>query len=297
MQALTNEDGTGRLFVNTAGGPWRWEACDADLRRCRSFGAGREIDTGAAGPGTVFRVRGEGMTGTSPEWRGRLRQLGAPKVLGAVQANDFVSPLPGKWAGGWEGEFSELQLAACATPASESCTTLTHVHYVRRCAPGSSFALKAEFAGRFLRVAHRRLGAGPPLRLAYAVTSPHGGKVLRPSRSTSVAVVGQIGPAIGPYPGECGPPPPAHASISSRGVASVECLAGCRAALIARRDGREVGSVVRKQLSSWDSLTVPPPLELRLPARALAGLRPGRVAFVVEIDGKRAARRVVRLAP
>ena len=294
MQALLNDDGSGRLFVNNSEGPWSWEVCAPDLTSCVPFGKGREIATRGARPRTVFRVKSHGATGVSPEWRGRLKQLTPPTVNGIIRVNEFVSPVPGKWSGGWEGKLSEMQLSACATPEGQDCTTLTHLHYVRRCPASASFALDARFAGSYLRVTDRQIGAGPLFEPAYGISSPYGGEVWGRSRITSVAVVGQIAPTVSPYPGECGPPPPSEASISKRGVAFVECRGGCRAVLIARRDRRQAR--VARRLSPQNVLISVPPETLRLSPRALARIGAGGVRLIVKIDGKRVARRTVRLS-
>lgn len=293
MQALMDPDGYGRLLVNSSGGTWSWEACAPTLTDCTPFGGGEEIKTKGAPPATVFRVKGGGAVGVSPEWRGRLTQVSPPTVRGVVRANDFVSPVPGKWSNGWRDEFSELQLSACKTPAGQDCITLTDPHYVHNCPPGSSLALDARFTGTYLRVADRRLGASPPLGPAFGVTSPHVGEVWESNRSTSVAVVGQIESAVSPSQGECGPPPPAEASISSRGIAFVQCKGGCRAVLVARRGGREAR--VRRRLGAQEALVAAPPTKLRLPGRAKARIGAGRVRLVLEIDGKPAARRVMNI--
>ena len=133
MQTLMNPDGSGRLFVNSSGGPWSWEACASDRTGCVPFGRGREIETKGARSGTVFRVKSQGLTTFSPEWRGHLRTVSPPTVHGVVRANEFVSPLPGTWRGGWASEDSEMQLSACATPQGHDCTTLTDWHYLRPC--------------------------------------------------------------------------------------------------------------------------------------------------------------------
>jgi hypothetical protein len=291
IQAGINPDGNGRLLVNSGEGPWAWEACTPDLTTCAPFGNGREIETIGASPGTVFRVEGNGATGVSPEWRGRVNQVKPPSIDGLTRANEFVSPVPGMWSGGWKNEFSQVQLSACATPAGQDCMALTDLHYVRNCAASASFALDAKVAGSYLRIAQSLIGAGPPVEPSYAVTSPYGGEVWGRSRITSVAVVGQIAPAVNPYPGECGPPPRGRAFISKQGVALIECPAGCRAALIGSRNGRHVR--ITRSLPARDALIIAPPARLRVPDGILAGTGAGSVHLVAEIDGNQVAQRTI----
>jgi hypothetical protein len=206
MQALLNNNGSGRLFVNTPGGPWLWEVCTAKLSSCKSFKTGRDITTVGAPPGSVFRVSGGGRSGVSPLWRGRVKSVAPPAVRGVVRANELVRPIPGSWRGGWKGGSDELQLAACTTPDGHDCTTLTHSHYVDGCR-NEAAVLDPFFTGYYLRVADRRLGAGPYFVAAYAVGTPYGHEVWRRDRITAVAVVGRIAPATGPRTRQCGPPP------------------------------------------------------------------------------------------
>lgn len=289
IQARIDPDGSGRLSATTGVGVWSWQACEPGLTRCVPFGNGREIKTNGTPSGTVFRVRSDDATGVSPEWRGRVKQVKPPSVDGIIRANEFVSPIPGMWSGGWRGEFSEMQLSACATPAGQGCTALTDLHYVRNCAGSASFALDARFVGSYLRVAQGRIGAGPPVEPSYAVTSPYGAEVWGRSRITSAAVLGEIASAVNPYPGECGPSPRGRAHISKKGVAFIECPGGCRAALIVRANGRRA-RIVRK-LPAQNALIVAPPTELHVPHTKLAGM--GSIRFVVKVDSWRVAQRTV----
>ena len=291
LQARLNPDGSGRLLVTASSGSWAWEACAADLTDCIPFGHGREIATGNAPAGSVFRVRSGNAVAVSPEWGGRAKSLKAPSVEGPIRANDFVSPVPGVWSGGWQGELSEMQLSACATSDGQHCISLTDRHFERQCAASASFALDARYAGTYLRVAQRRIGAGPLLEPSFATTSPYGAEVWGRSRITSAVVVGQIAPAISAFAGECGPPPRGRAQISSQGVALIECPAGCRAALVGSGDGRRVR--IARRLPARDALLVAAPNRLRVPLQTLGDFESMRLKLIVEIDGKQVAQRTL----
>lgn len=293
IQALILPSGSGHLLVNNGAAPWSWEACAPDRPSCRPVGRGREIETRGAPPGTVFRVKSQGAIGLSPEWRGRLASVKKPTIDGIIRANEFVSPLPGQWVGGWKNESSESQLSACATAAGRDCITLTDPLYVRSCGADASFSLGEKFVGTYLRVANRRIGATPPIRPAFAVTSPFGGEVWPQKRNTAVAMLGQIAPPTRTFPGECGPPPPGNAHIDAQGRALIDCQGGCHAVLEAGREGRQIQ--VSRTLPSRSALLAPPPAELRLTSRTIrARVGAGRVRFVVKVNGKTVAQ---RLAP
>lgn len=302
MQALLNDDGSGRLFANTGGDSMPWESCSPDLTDCVPFGSGREITTAGAPPDRVFRVGIGGSAGRSPLWRGNVASLGPPSVRGAIRANELVTPIPGQWSGGWEGEPDFMQLSACPTASGENCVTLTHSHFPGRCAEESA-VLDPAFVGDYLRVADLRAGAGPHYMLMYAVGSPFGLDLWVPGPRLSAAIVGRIAPATGPRTATCGPPPLNSASISKTGVATVECGLGCRAELIARY-GRLKARGMRK-LARERALPLrlgerPIPLrgptKLKLPGWMSVGTGEGSVHLTVRIDGKPVARRSVKRA-
>ncbi len=134
MQVLLNSDGTGKLFVNNGDEPpWSWEACAPNFSSCSPFKTGRDVSTAGAPAETVFRVSGNGLTGASPVWHGNVFNLSPPGVVGTVRANELVTPTSGQWGGGWEGEGSTFQLAACPSSGEAGCVTLTHSHYPNSC--------------------------------------------------------------------------------------------------------------------------------------------------------------------
>jgi hypothetical protein len=292
VQTFINPDGSGQMF---AGGtaPWEWEACTSELKACRPFARGREANTAGVPAGTVFRLRdGSGESSLSPEWRGPLKELAPPRVAGVLAANEFVSPLPGLWSGGWQGENSEMQLSACMTEGGSECVSLTDPRYARAgCSWSDSFVLDPRFVGWYLRVADRQSG-GPHAEPAYGVVSPTGTDVFGRSRTTSAAIVGQIASAANPPAGECGPPPTPIATISAAGTARVECGGGCSVALVGTRKGRR--QRVTRQIPAQDLLRLAPALEMGLPRTALARLGAGKVRLTVEVDGNRLAQRTIR---
>ncbi len=297
MPTGINPDGSGTARADIQFGSLTWEACSSRLTECRPWGRGREIGTGGAPAGTVFRVRNAiGEEAVTPEWKGPLRQLAPPRVVGALQANDYVSPVPGLWRGGWGEEPAEMQLSACETEAGEGCVSLTSRRYMRQgCDWSQSFLLGARFAGWYLRVADRQSG-GFHAEAASAVYSPSGAslgleEVWGRSRTVSAAVVGQIAPATSPAGGECGPPPPPTATISAAGVARVECAAGCSVTLTGTRNGRR--RQVSGRIGEGSLLQPQAARELQLTRGMLSGLGLGQIRLTVEVDGKRLARRTL----
>jgi hypothetical protein len=275
-----------------------WEACSTKLAECKPWDHGPQTETLSAPAGTVFRVRNStGETGVSPEWRGPLKQLASPQVAGAIQANGYVSPVPGRWDGGWRGEPAEMQLAACETESGFGCVSITSPYFFRQgCSNSASFYLNPIFAGRYLRVADKQTG-GPHSEAGYQVGSPSGvtwgfDRVWVASRTVSIAMVGQIAPAVSAPAGECGPPPVPVATISADGVARVECGGGCSAALLGTRDGRK--ELVTGYIGEQNLLHPQAPLELQLSRAKLASLGAGKVRLVIEIDGQRLATRTLR---
>jgi hypothetical protein len=298
MQALLNADGSGRLFVNTPldlyGTTWSWEACRPDLSGCEPFATGGDITTGNAVPDTVFRVSGGGAAGSSPIWHGNLAQVVAPSILGAVRANELVVPVSASWRGGWDGDFDQTQLAACATRTGKRCISLTDPNYSRSCREGGT-VLDPKFTGKYLRVADMRFGAGTLFtRKRKAAASPYGHPIWQANGQTATAVVGRIRRAVGPRRITCGPPPLFQASLSKKGVATITCgPLACRAVLIARRGQRTARAIQRLPRLRGRAAGFRRRTALRISPQGLSHLGSGRIRMVVRINGERVASRTV----
>jgi hypothetical protein len=298
VQETLRSDGSGLMIANGSSNPptqtWSWELCAADLTACTPFGTGQMIETGNAPADSAFTATSNlGALAHSRIWHGTVSSVGPPSLSGAVRANELVTPVPGQWQGGWTGDYDLTQLAACATPAGEGCITLTDTHYPPRCPKGAA-VLDPAFTGRYLRVANRRYGAESVFP-AIAVPTPYRGEAWPQDAITSVAVVGRVARATRARRINCGAPPVNRAEIGKEGIALVHCELGCRVGVLAR------GSDGKARLSRKLRPTRPYPLrrgggvELRLPAKRLAALGPGRVRITVRINGARMARRTVSL--
>jgi hypothetical protein len=303
MQALLKDDGSGFLFVNTPQEPMSWEACSSSLTSCTPFGSGGEISTNGAPPETVFRVTGgAGSVGLSPLWHGNVSPVAPPSVKSAVRANELVTPVPGTWGGGWDNEPDFMQLSVCPTAMGRNCVTLTHSHYVGGC-ENEAAVLDPAFVGEYLRVADKRNGTGPHFTLRYALGSPYGLDLWAAGPGISAAIFGPIAPATEARTADCGPPPLNSASISRQGVATIECGLGCRATLIAKHGRlrtRVAHQMPRKPASpvrlGERPIPLQGPISLQVPHWFSKRADNGRIRLIVSIDGKRAARRTVRLA-
>ena len=288
MQPLLNADGSGRLFVNTEGSEWSWEACSPSLTGCTPFASGWDISTGNAAPETVFRVAGRGIEGLSPVWHGNLSIAAPPSVEGRVRANELVTPVLASWRGGWDGDFDQTQLAACTTPAGERCTALTEPKYPYGCR-NEAAVIDPAFTGDYLRIADERYGPGTIFTLE--ARFPFGHEVWQPSGSIAVAMLGQIKPATGPRIAQCGPDPLIEASISKEGIARVECKLGCRAVLLAKHGSRRARVI--RWIPQGFSAHTQDPKKMRLSQKDLKRLGPGAALMIVKVDATRMARRVV----
>lgn len=294
MQTLYNADGSGRLFAN--GSNTSWEMCNPSLSECQSAGSTREIGTGAAPVGSIFRLQG---TITGPTWHGNITLVTPPSVQGTLAAGELVTPVLAGWQGGWEGSFDQTQLAACATPTGEGCTSISAHKYVDGC-PSGGAVLDPSFVGDYLRIADIRLGPGS-LETAEGWLSPYGHPILPAQGNTAAVIVGQIGPATHESTPACGPKPLPEAWISSLGVAKVSCAFGCEATLVAGHAGRTARTTLKVPATGLPS-TVTPTTEpqpnattLAIAASTLTTLGGGKTNFAVEVGGEIFARQSLTL--
>jgi hypothetical protein len=296
VRALLNSDGSGHLSVGSVtqhyGTEWSWEACTAEFVACAPFGTGPDIDTDSEPANTVFRVSRGGASGLSPVWHGNLSAVRPPSVSGAIRANKRIAPIAALWSGGWDGDFDQIQLSACATKTVQHCTSLTEPTYSRRC-PGEGVVLDPFFTGDLLRIADRHFGPGTIFGDP-AASSPYDHTVWLADGQTSVAFAGRIRRAVGPRVASCGPPPLVMASISKKGVAAVSCGLGCHAELIGMRRQRRV-RLVRELPVALHLRPRGRREKLRLSRWSLKRLGRGRAQMIVKVDGRRIVHRTIRL--
>jgi hypothetical protein len=295
FQALLNPDGTGRIFVNNGSSP-AWTVCAPDRSSCHPFATGGDVSTNGAPPDVVFRAETHALEEPewlTPIWLGNVTSVAPPSVSGTVRANELVTPIPGRWQGGWSNDYDRMQLAACKTPTGESCVTLTEPSYPQSC-PGEAAVLDPVFSGWYLRVADQRLAADTTFLFSGA-TTPYGQEVWSQAPTISVSVVGRIDPPLHARTAECGPPPLVRVTLTPSAVARVRCGLGCRASLIATRHGRTASVSRRLRAYSIAAARNVPIPELRLPRRAISRLGRGPARVVVLVNGERTASRTVLL--
>jgi hypothetical protein len=322
IQATLGPEGSGSMLANVANGhpgeAWSWNVCAPDGSECASFGGGQAITTGATPGGHVF-VATEAVSGasvTSPVWNGPTAAATPPSISGAVRANALVTPVVGTWTGGWIGDFDVTQLAACESPAGTGCTSLTDPDYPGGC-PGAAAVIDAAFTGMYLRVADRVYGPNTTFS-AEADSTPYEATVWPAGPTVSVAMAGQILAATGARESACGPPPieerqqqpsqlapsqppstaptapvaapkrrRAGVTVTRTGLVFVICPSACRIVTTIRRGPkRRLISAALKKRGTW---------KLRLSARSIARLGPGRAQLIVRVNGLLIARRSVRL--
>ncbi len=319
IQATLGPDGSGSMLANVANGhtgeAWSWNVCASDGSECVLFGSGQEMTTGATPSSHVF-VATETVSGasvTSPVWNGPTAAATPPSIRGTVRANALVIPVVGTWTGGWIGDFDVTQLAACESPAGTGCTSLTDPSYPEGC-PGGAAVIDPAFTGMYLRVADHVYGPNTTFS-AEADSTPYEATVWPAGPTVSVAMAGQILAATGARESACGPPPiearqqqpsqppptpetptaPVAAqkrhrpgvTVTRAGVVIVNCPSACRiVATVRRGPKRRLISAALKERGTW---------KLRLSARSIARLGPGRAQLIVRVNGLLIARRSVRL--
>jgi hypothetical protein len=117
----------------------RWKACP-----------GRHViacEPGPSSPGTVFEARagyrGKTYVARTPPWRGTVRATSRPLLEGDPRVGARVTPVGGRWAGGWGGEFDRVRVQACRTATARSCVNLSQQG-------GGPAVIRARYAGWYL---------------------------------------------------------------------------------------------------------------------------------------------------
>jgi hypothetical protein len=291
------QGGSGLVYANPeerGGEMWSWSICDASGANCRPFGSGKEIHVGSPPAGVTFRLTTNEGTTLTPVWNGPLALVAGPSVVGAVEANSLVRPVPARWAGGWSGDIEDFtQLAACATSAGSECTSLTDWEYGGG-GCGSGTVIDPIFAGWYLQVASQVFGPGV-LFAEVGHSTPYGEGAWETGRQTSVTVVGKIARAKHRRTDMCGPGPldprvsprapiPVDsATISATGAAFVRCWADPCNAVLAARDGRAVRKKRLRQRYSHAEGTI----------RPRAVIEHGTLHYALSVDGEVLARRTI----
>jgi hypothetical protein len=280
-------DGSGLMIANStnpATETWSWEVCLRDLSYCAPFATGQTVSTNGAPARTKFRATSSlGAVALTPAWNGNAKPVSAPSATGRIRANELVTPVPGAWAGGWDGGVHITQLAACTDRAGTECIVIADRSYVGGCPDGAA-VIDPAFTGDYLRVADNFYGPDP-ISPGVAVGRYHAERDLA-NPTTSVAIVGRIALATGPRTETCGPGEHKPVRIDRHGAAIAQCLRPCSVTLTARgedeflRRGRDLPSLRSAKLS--------------FRPRALIRLEGHRVRITAEVDGERVARRTIR---
>ena len=270
--------------TDPAGETWTTDACTQDGTGCVPFATGQMVNTAGAAAGTLFEaISSDGATATSPVWHGNVSAASPPSITGAVRANSLVTPVPATWVGGWTGDFDQTQLAACVTSDGGECTTLTDTHYIGGC-PGGAAVIDPAFVGQYLRVADQRFGVGTEFA-AYAVGSPYSPLLVwAAGPTTSVAIVGKIGPATGPPAADCSPP--LAIEITPHGSVTIPRGYGPSTASLRATRGRQHQRITR-------TIAGLKPVTLRLSRNQLKRLGAGTATFELTINGFPYAYRVI----
>lgn len=88
------------------------------------------LRAGRTRPGTTFEAsaayRGHTYRVRSSRWRGRVKAIARPRLIGEPRVGMRVTPIAGSWRGGWGDERDLLSLVACRTRNGRGCVTIAH---------------------------------------------------------------------------------------------------------------------------------------------------------------------------
>ncbi len=294
MEVFLEGNGSGGMIASSnleppPGETFSWQTCAPAGMACVPFASGQKVGTADAGPNTVFTVTpSDAPTERTPVWHGNVTTSTPPSVSGQVRANTLVTPVPGKWKGGWSGDLDRTELAECRYADGTGCSALTDLGGAA-CAH-EAVVLDPAFTGRYLRIADQTYAADDPFVEEDEDSLTFLGFVWPAGPTTSVAVLGRIAPATGPRTDHCGPAPRAlgrepSATLSEHDVATIRCPSACTVVLRADRGSKRVQ--VKRTLAEWGTVTI------GLSPHSLARLGDGRALLSVEVDGETLIKRTV----
>ena len=107
----------------------RWRVCPPrPARGCDAVGTRNGVlEPGPEPAGTRFvanaTYRGHRYS-ASVRWKGRIRALSAPRLVGSRRLGGVVNPIAARWAGGWRGDSDQLGVEACRWLNGRDCRML-----------------------------------------------------------------------------------------------------------------------------------------------------------------------------
>jgi hypothetical protein len=270
-------------------GVGRWSLCSprasSSCTPAKSTRGG--FEPGPVPAGTVLELtttyRGQTFAARTVPWRGSVRATARPQLRGRVRVGATVTPIAGRWAGGWGSESDQLGVEACLTASGRGCVMLGGGE--QGCPGGRARAVVGGwFTGWFLfaldgRIARDYICGGVAYGLEADIPPWSVGPTIARSRPLARVI---------------GPPAPT-VSIRRRAVvrggrvlvARIRCSSLCRVQLVV--DESSVGQFASHSTLTGSAL-------IGVPSSASFGqLRPGRLQVTVNVDGGPAVKGHTRL--
>jgi hypothetical protein len=107
-------------------GAGRWSLCSPTAPgTCTPVKSSHGVlESGPVPAGTVFELstkhRGQAFAVRTVPWQGTVRATARPRLRGRVRVGATVTPIAGRWAGGWGSESDQLGVEACRTAAGRA---------------------------------------------------------------------------------------------------------------------------------------------------------------------------------
>jgi hypothetical protein len=260
-------------------GAGRWSLCSSPgsgtCTPAKSTRGG--FEPGPVPAGTVFELtttyRGQTFAVRTVAWRGSVRATARPRLDGRFRVGATVTPIAGRWTGGWGSESDQLGVEACLTASGRGCVMLGGGE--QGCPGGRARAVVGGwFTGWYLyaldgRIARDNACAG----VGYALEADIPPWKVGPTIARSRRVARVIGPPA--------PTVSIRRKARVRGgrvlVARIRCSSPCRVDLVVDEIG--VGQFASHSTLTGSALVGVPG------STSFGQLRPGRLQVSVNVDG------------
>jgi hypothetical protein len=150
----------------------RWLECRPH-DRCRPRGRSTDLYPGPTPAGTRFQaVAADGSYVLTRAWKGLVTAVAPPALAGSPRVGGVVWTRPGRWRGGWDGDYDAFELAACRTARGTGCETLNAPSPLGHADQPARARISRWYAGWYVQALEQRIAGDTVFDLQIVAAPP-----------------------------------------------------------------------------------------------------------------------------